>query len=835
LINASIYMGFPFDEQLPNIGRVNKDYTFTLANTTYKSNSNGQISYQVENLPSWLSFDSSSRTFSGTPQESDVGSFDVTLVGTDNSDQSQLSNTYTMIVSNDTGLYLSSSKSLFSELSKSGQTNGLDGLVVKPGQDIKIQFSKDLFQSYSSSDRPIIAYYGRSGDRSSLPNWLEFDGEALTFSGTVPYVTSENAPSFEYTFAFIASDYYGYAGAEGDFKIVVGGHQLSTSINSTTIVNGTIGEEIDIDVPVLSQVYLDGSEISRGNISSVSAENLPSYATFSDKDYSISGQFPNTTTNDNFTIIVKDVYGNQVELPYSLDAVDSIFTVDSINSVNATRGEYFQYQILKSLFTNYDSTKVSVDVSSDWLTYQSSNMTLTGTTPKDFDNLNVKINAEAGSDKESRSFQIKGVDSKVTSTSSSSSSSTSSATSSSSSSSSSTSSTATSSSSAPVATNKSASNKNKALAIGLGVGIPVFLILLAAIIFFCCCFKRRKNKKDSQKAADDNEKDTFNPRKPAPVPLGLPLVGSQESLKDRSQVNVMKLEHNRSSSSNSLTQVETSSVESYYETHENTPIVKSWRANTASDNKRTRASDASLSTVNTENLFSIRLVEDNSMRNSETSSKFLSNNSLNALLRRDNSSNFQRLDSNGNIAHELNSHSNRSSQSEKFIPPLSSSNLDIVPEENSRELKQTGRDETNGTISHLLNRFNDNTSDDFKEPEPTPTIDRLPSPTYILDTKKESPTSDTFMHDESTPVNNNHAPTMKNQNHSMISLGSISSDKLFFDNSNPRKHAPPNAMDIGNSAKLVDFTRKGSLRESAYEPDYVYQEESASIQIDDSD
>ena len=44
-------MGFPFNEQLPNIGRVNKDYSFTIANTTYKSNSDGVISYQVENLP----------------------------------------------------------------------------------------------------------------------------------------------------------------------------------------------------------------------------------------------------------------------------------------------------------------------------------------------------------------------------------------------------------------------------------------------------------------------------------------------------------------------------------------------------------------------------------------------------------------------------------------------------------------------------------------------------------------------------------------------------------------------------------------------------------------
>lgn len=876
-------MGFPFNEQLPNVGRVNEDYTFTIANTTYKSNSHGEISYEVENLPSWLSFDSSSRTFSGKPEESDVGEFEITLTGTDSSDGSQLTNSYSMIVSNDTGLYLTSEKNLFNELAQTGQTNGVDGLVVKPGDTIKIQFNKNLFESYSSSDRPIIAYYGRSVDRSSLPNWLSFDGDDLTFTGTVPYVTSENAPSFEYGFTFIASDYYGYAGAQGDFKIIVGGHQLSTSINQTTTINGTVDTEFDEIVPILSDVYLDGLVITRENISDVTVDGLPDYIQFNNDDYTLTGTFPNSTTNDSFTVVVQDIYGNSVELPYIFDVIDSIFTTDSIKDVNATKGEYFQYQILDSLFTNIDDTQVTVDYDSDWLDYHESNMTFTGETPKSFDKLNVKINAESNSQTESRSFQIKGVDRDET-TSSSSSSSSSTTTSSSSTSSATeattTSADATSSSSttAAAATSHKKSTNTKALAIGLGVGIPAFLILLTALILLCCCIKRRKNKdsNDNNNSNNDDHEKEFIPRgnKTTVSPTGIPAINSEESLvKDKSEMNVMKLEHiNRSHSSSSLTQVESSSADSFYDANENAPIVKSWRANIESDNKLARASDASLSTVNTEHLFLIRLVDDYSARNSESSSKFVSNNSLNALLRRESlSSNFQRLDSSGNIVDNLNqnnnnnnnnnNHSNRSSQSEKYLPQVSSSNLDIVPEENSRELKQTGKDETSGTISHLLSKFNDNTSSEdgeFDEPEPTPVDDRLPSPNYALDSSKlgkyDSPSSEKFLlngdDNEKTPINNNGGPTMKHQNLSAISLGSLTSDKLFFvDNSSSSnnttnsnnnnnmntKPTPPNSMNIGKSAKLVDFTRKGSLRESAYEPDYVYKGESASIQDDDSD
>ena len=59
-----------------------------------------------------------------------------------------------------------------------------------------------------------------------------------------------------------------------------------------------------------------------------------------------------------------------------------------------------------------------------------------------------------------------------------------------------------------------------------------------------------------------------------------------------------------------------------------------------SKDNNVRQSDASMSTVNTEQLFSVRLVDDNSYRNSNRSSygsgQFLSNGSLNALLKKKN-------------------------------------------------------------------------------------------------------------------------------------------------------------------------------------------------------
>ncbi|KAG5418732.1 AXL2 [Candida metapsilosis] len=898
-------MGFPFNEQLPNVGRVGQDYSFTMANTTYKSNSSGEITYQVSDLPSWLSFDSGSRTFTGKPSDSDVGQFDITIVGTDQSDQSTLSNKYTMIVSNDTGIHVNSSNSVIQQLAQFGHTNGNDGLVVKPGDKINLKFTKDTFEEYSSSQRSIIAYYGRSADRSSLPNWIYFDGEELTFSGTVPYVTSENAPSFEYGFSFIASDYYGYAGASSVFKLVVGGHQLETDLNSTIKINGTFGQNVDEIVPIMSHVYLDDKLISKDNISEVDADDLPSYLSFNDEDYAITGNFPNTSTFDNFSITVKDTYGNTVELPYSFNAIGSVFTVNSLDDVNATKGEWFSYQIMNSIFTNVNDTEVTVDYdNANWLSYHDDNRTLNGMTPKDLKELKITIEGKLDSEDEEKSFNIRGVNKEVTSSTSSSSST---ATSSSSGTAAATASTTDDSSSA---TSGAAhhSNKNRDLAIGLGVGIPVFVILVAAIVLFCCCYKRRKNRKES-----DDEKGAMSSGQTAGAAAAAGVTGAAATAagaatfpidpKNESQVNLMKLEGlSANSSSSSLTHVDTN--ESFYDTHNDQfPVSKSWRANTDSDDKAVAAtsanlnrnSDASLSTVNTEQLFSVRLVDDNAQRDSERSSAnnaFMSSNSLNAMLQRDNSSqNIHRLDSDGNIV-EYNTLAPTSSP--ERMPhrlPNSSSQLDIVPEENSRDM--SNREDTTGSISNLLHKFDQSpssesslSSDDLEmgSSSPKPHTHRTDSPTYLFEFNNgELPSSESDkFHIHDTQINNNVpinnlSPTLSpsagstptsparqrhllssnsNPHHSILTLDSLSSEKFIYDGKlRPADSLSPvknlcsrtssgslisGGRNSGSgrengAATLVDFTRKASLRDSSYEPDYTHHEESASVHQNDSD
>lgn len=794
IVLGSVSLGFPFDEQLPNVARINQPYEFTMSNSTYESSLGESIHYQVSGLPEWLSFDINSRTFSGTPNDTDVGEFSITLSGSDSMDT--FTENYNMLVSNDTGLQLSSSNVIFVEISQYGQTNGIDGLVVKEGDQIYIKFDGKVFESKSDSDRPIIAYYGRSADRTSLPNWIRFDSDDLSFSGTVPHVISTNAPSFEYGFSFIGSDYYGYAGAEGQFKIVVGGHQLSTNVNETIKVNGTLGSSFDIEVPILSSVYLDGQLISPSNISGLQPNDLPSYVTFNPSNYSLSGKFPNDTNFDNFTISIFDRYGNSVDLPYLFDSIGSVFTVQTLPSINATKGHFFEYQLLDSLFTDINITTVSATFDANWLTYDENNKTFIGNVPKNFNNLVVGINASSSFDDESKSFQLKGVEFAKNSTATATSSSTATlATSSSTSTSLAT--------TASAHAHKKSSNKNShKLAIGLGVGIPALLILVAALILLGCCIKRR-NKHDDELGDVSRDGDKSSDMTLEATEINGPGFGVINAKpKEIAASNIDKLEKDTASVSSSLTHVDNSDDSHYYDAESQDKPLKSWRANDQSDIAQTtggltksgkfRKSDASLSTVNTDQLFSVRLVEDNSIiRNSNQSSfasgQFMSNNSLNALLRREDSGNFQRLDSDGNIV------------------------------ETSSPKKNVA---SSGDLEILMEHSHENTSD-------YPTLASDKSKQSLYDDFKATQTVDGSY----AWVDSNDDNTYKYLNNGKTIDMSLSDNSIYKNSENPARIS---TSSLGKKAKLVEFTRKSSLRESSHQLNYSYEGEPVDVHDGDS-
>ncbi|KAG7755508.1 hypothetical protein KL911_001565 [Ogataea haglerorum] len=632
LVGATPYSGFPFSQQLPDVARVGEEYAFTINKDTYRSDE-GAVSYSTDNMPGWLRFDESSLTFSGIPSSSDAtDSLSFDLIGTDSS--GSFNQSVSIVVSKEAGPELKTS--IFPQLQAMGNTNGYDGLIIEPQKSFEVRFSNDTFQMSSGSSNNIVAYYGKSLNRTSLPSWCYFDEDTLTFSGTAPAINSDIAPSQEFGFILIATDYEGYTGTYGTFYLLVGAHELTTNVSDTLQINVTAGKSFSVDVP-LQDVQLDGQSVSWQNISSVKLYEAPSWVQL-DSNNRLTGDVPeDQDSNELVNVTVTDVYGNQVFLDFEIDVYSNIFTVKDLPDVNATRGDFFVYSLPSSAFSNLNDTNIKANFSNaTWLTYYYTNHSFAGLVPDTFGNLKVTIEATMNSLDDSREFNIRGIGTVHSTSSSQSSSSTASSSSSSGSHTGmSTSSVFASPSATSGSGSKAGSSNKKNLAIGLGVALPLAAILGALLIFFCCWRKRKSNNDEED---DKAKKSTFyiNPQGTAET---LKNDAEGDNAKRLSALNVLKLDESGvRDDSSSLTNVESNHSRShslYNEAmnHQSTDelisgrsqkITKSWR-NGASEWKP-RDSLTSLATVATTDLLTVRVADDPNMQR-KSQSIFMNRNS----------------------------------------------------------------------------------------------------------------------------------------------------------------------------------------------------------------
>ena len=118
-------------------------------------------------LPSWLSFDSITRTFSGTPGAGDVGSFQFILWGTDNYNYSAGEYVTLNVGAPNRAPVLS---------------NALPDQAAPQGGTFSYTVASNAFTDPDAGD--TLTYSATLADGSSLPSWLSFNASTRTFSGT---------------------------------------------------------------------------------------------------------------------------------------------------------------------------------------------------------------------------------------------------------------------------------------------------------------------------------------------------------------------------------------------------------------------------------------------------------------------------------------------------------------------------------------------------------------------------------------------------------------------------------------------------------------------------
>ena len=114
-------------------------------------------------LPNWLTFTPGTRTFSGTPENANVGTLSVKVTASDSA--ASVSDTFNIVVSNDAPTV----------------ANAILNQPATVGRAFSYQFPANTFHDANGQ---TLTYTATKGDGSPLPNWLTFTPGSRTFSGT---------------------------------------------------------------------------------------------------------------------------------------------------------------------------------------------------------------------------------------------------------------------------------------------------------------------------------------------------------------------------------------------------------------------------------------------------------------------------------------------------------------------------------------------------------------------------------------------------------------------------------------------------------------------------
>ena len=120
-----------------------------------------------EPLPSWLTFNNNSLTFSGTPENTDVGIIKIKVIATDKFGETAETIFLLEVLNTDDAPLVNQ------EISNQTAYANLSYLF---------QFNENVFFDMDLGD--ILTYTAKENGQAGLPSWLNFQSEVRTFTGT---------------------------------------------------------------------------------------------------------------------------------------------------------------------------------------------------------------------------------------------------------------------------------------------------------------------------------------------------------------------------------------------------------------------------------------------------------------------------------------------------------------------------------------------------------------------------------------------------------------------------------------------------------------------------
>ncbi|KAE8215807.1 hypothetical protein CF327_g967 [Tilletia walkeri] len=426
-VAADIEVQRRLSSQLPQLGHVGLPFSWTFADDTFLATKDGEISsgsssasappstdtisFKVDGLPSWASFDASSRMFTGAPQSHDQGRSTVKLTATD-SDGSSTEDSFSLIVieAPPPTLKMPLAPQLPTVNSIGAQYVLPDGSQFIPhGWSFSLGFSGYSFQL---PNWETIYYTATRGDGSALPTWMTFSAESFTFDGVVPASPSTADSAFDVMIT--ASNMRGFGGTADSFRLVLDNHLL-TLAHPLRMVNATAGSSFHYTVPTTG-VQLNGKQAPQDDSISVDAKISPSYPwlSFDAGTSTLSGTPPfnfSTSSSDSLDpqpvavpVVFSDHTSNfTTNTTLTLNVYPSLFTLEALPNMNIDPGMPFNVSLQQFLRSPLDPSTVRLNLTYDpaeassWFAFNTSTFFLSGRTPADAVLDKVKIRVDASS------------------------------------------------------------------------------------------------------------------------------------------------------------------------------------------------------------------------------------------------------------------------------------------------------------------------------------------------------------------------------------------------------------------------------------------------------
>lgn len=318
---------------------VNEDAEYTYTVTATDVDAGNVLTYNAPELPSWLTFNTTTRVLSGTPTNAAVGLHNVTLRVSDGTINTDQAFTINVINTNDAPTISSVAITTVDE---------------------------DASYSYTITASDVDAGSNLVYSAPTLPSWLSFNTSSRVLSGAP---TNSEVGTHHVTLR--VND--GTVDIDQAFTITV------ANVNDAPVITSTAVTSVNEDAAYI--YVIAASDVDAGNTLTYSAPTFPSWLTFDPNTKTLSGTPANNDVGiHNVTLRIKD----------GTVSVDQVFTIAVSNTndvpvmtstavTSVSEDAAYNYTIAASDVDAGAILTYSAPVLPSWLTFNASTQMLSGT------------------------------------------------------------------------------------------------------------------------------------------------------------------------------------------------------------------------------------------------------------------------------------------------------------------------------------------------------------------------------------------------------------------------------------------------------------------------